>query len=485
MEGLFNASNWGMPTFSPPQVMHEEDVLQWVLIAFCCPPAMYQYWLFFSRVFREARERYRGDPTPPSSSYHTFSGVLESVRYGSEPFSATWPTCQVVLWMETEDGLQRNACGWRYGDFLVTAAHCLPSVGSRLHISTDKSPVSVCDFRVKYCHDELAIVEIPISVFSELQVRTAKISATDDTMVRITGCEVFKSTTAGILSATDVLGIYKYSGTTKAGYSGSPYMVGENSVAAMHLFGGDAGNLCISAKYIAMVVQQLVMPAEMRKKLKVYGPVLAQSTTIDLLEPEALFSKIQGKYKSPKIHKLCKKSGLLPEAKSKKKRQVVEDDWYDEAIEAGMEVKARRSRFDPDAYEFQLNDRYYTVDSDSFNRFKSAVKQKGGKLSFSDNVSSTSVGESCHVGGRVDYDLDSDNASQSDSDVSVGSFLGPASKKRVFASKSKEPRYIATSEVMSEILLLRKDFVILMESMRLNPMGSPSSRTNEEIISQN
>ncbi|APG75792.1 hypothetical protein 1 [Hubei sobemo-like virus 38] len=474
-ESLFKKTSGVTTTAFPPLKPADVQVLLWIWIIITLPPAVWFYARLVMRVFREVWARYRGNdslttPFTNESRYHSFGKQPESLRYGSEPFDAGWPPSQLILWVKTENGMERNACAWRLGDFLVTASHCLPSEDGRLCLSTPTSPIQVCDFKIKYNHDELAIVEIPVSVFTTLQVKSAKVCSTDDAMVRITGCGALRSTTAGILTPTDILGMYKYSGTTKEGYSGAPYMVGDNTVAAMHMFGGDAGNLCMSAKYIQMVVQQLVMPAKLRNKLRVYGPVLATSDDklIGASFPESLLRNVGDRYSKINI----RDKGLSPESRKKKRKQQVADDWYEEDVQPGQVIRARRSRFDPDSYEFQLGGHYYTVDDDGFQRLRRIANKRGGKVELGSVVGATPNGESLYNYDDVCFDEDED------------SFLERSSETG-FDISEKPIQSVEMSVLMEQILTLRKDFLILTESISSKSTARQSSTHSGKTTQQN
>lgn len=433
--------------------------IQFLLILLCLPPAIYQYSIWIYRVFKMFRTRKEvKKESSETLTYHPFSGKPESVRYGSDPFDSTWPPCQAILWIKTENGLERNACAWRFGDYLVTASHALPYTDGRLLISAGDHAVQVCDYKVVYDYDELAVLEIPISIFTTLQLKSAKVSPTDDAMVRVTGCEAFRSTTAGILTPTNVLGVYKYSGTTKAGYSGAPYLVGDNSVAAMHCFGGDSGNLCISARYIQMVVQQLIIPVKLKDKLKIYGPVLATTNAAifgDTSSGESVNRATLGRF----IKENCK---FVKESKgkNKKKRCRVCEDWYFENLDNVKEIRTRRSRRQPDAYEFKLNDNYYTVDGDDFCELRELARKKTIAV-YLDGL----LLESVHPNHDDDEDIFLEESSQPDLNM-----------------WEEHSHYTEIQEVLREIRTLRTDFLTCNNSRNLNSTHRRASEPRERMV---
>nr|APG75880.1 hypothetical protein 2 [Sanxia water strider virus 12] len=296
-------------------------------------------------------------------------------------------------------------------------------------------------------------------------------------MVRITGCEAFKSTTCGILTPTSTLGVYVYSGTTKAGYSGAPYLVGDNSVAAMHLFGGDSGNLCVSARYIQMVIQQLIIPAKLKDKLKIYGPIIAttnskffgDTSVAESMRPRNIFVDAVLRGNAPVRE-------LIPEAKGKnkkrRKRKMVQDDWYEEDMSEVKEIKARRSRIDPQNYEFQLGDHYYTVDNASFTRLKHVARKRDVTVYLGDVIVNAKKREAIVVCD------DEDNFSDDES------FLDESSQPDL-SMWEEQSHYTEIQEVLREIRTLRTDFTSYRNSNHLNSTPLLPLIPNDLIQPQN
>lgn len=393
---MFTSNTWdkflsGVTTAIPPVDVPRDISWEMVILAIYFPVIMYQYMklgkYLFTRLFqRRAASNFEEIPLLPESTSsntkrYTFKTPKpESVKIGSDPFTADWPKCQMLVWSKDDNGQYfKSGNAWRFADYVVTASHCLE--GNEIALSMPDQDVAVLEFTKVYDYDEIAILTIPPQFFSDYNVKSAKITGNLDGMVRVTGCGVTKSTTSGILSPTDTFGIYKYSGTTKPGYSGAPYLVGDTQVVAMHLFGGDAGNLCVQATYIKMLIERMVGPAKKQKK-PAYRKISEPKTTNP--EPEA-----KGKQRK----------------KGSKKRKN-KSDWYLEDINPGDKIRVRRSRRDPEEYEFELGGHYYTVDESGYKQLRATAQSRGAAVIFDSSVDR----------GRDDYDYDyyDENIKQSD-----------------------------------------------------------------------
>lgn len=461
----------------------------WACVCFCLIPSVcfYGYVLFvlIKKLFRLARSTFQRHERLPDVEAESKSGnrkirrwgsqVPESVKIGSEFFTGVWPQFQLILWQKGEDKIYRPvACGWRYANYLVTSSHCLPE-GNILAISTAEGDICELEYSVAYNFDEVALVEIHQSFYDQFSVKSSKISGDVDTMVRVTGCDVKLSTSVGLLRPTDMFATYKYSGSTKPGFSGAPYIVGDTRVVAMHLCGGELGNLCVSATYIKTIVAKLTeeRPEKVKARKQHYVKVGAPKFNV----PEEELEKKKGK--------------------NKKKRKRA-NDWYTEDITADTKVRVRKSRYDPDEYEVELNGHYYTVDTDGLRDLRHRVKSCRGHITFDDrpddSPSDTDRGDD---GGSDDYGrsrrgkrrfnpgkvktrfaekrnivdgYDSDGSDDVD-------FLEQRQQgsKNLDTATSGEPNLCLDPKVL--MVLIRQcvqDSMILYESKKLNPSTLPS-----------
>lgn len=360
-----------------------ESKAVWACLAFCLLPSacFYGYLIFkiFVWLFRGMRERmplhlpFSGLEAESKLGTRRLrkwkDSIPESIKVGSEFFTGVWPKFQLIIWHKDDEGIYRAvACAWRFADYLVTSEHCLPE-GNIIALSTDSGDVCELEYDVCYAFDEIAVIKVHQSFLDEFAVKSARISTEVDTMVRITGCDVKMASTVGMLRPTDIFATFRYSGSTRPGFSGAPYIIGDTRVVAMHLCGGDIGNLCVSASYIRGIVDRLQDARPMVKKRKTHFVRAAKASFAanveDYEEPEKSHSRI-----APE-----KKKGRNRRAKRKTR-----NDWYTENIDSSTKVKVRRSRYDPDEYEVDINGHYYVVDSDSLGDLRRMVKQRGGHL---------------------------------------------------------------------------------------------------------
>lgn len=395
------------------------------------------------RLFRlfECTFRYRGLFAEPESKgcvrpVRRFKGntVPESVKVGSEFFSSQWPKCQVIIWHQDEQSVYKAvACGFRYGNYLVTSSHCLPP-GKYLALSTETSIVCELEYELVYDFDEVAIIKIHQQFYDEFSVKSARLSADVDTLVRITGCDVKMATSVGLLRPTDLFATYKYSGSTKPGFSGAPYMVGDTRVVAMHMCGGDAGNLCVSAVYIKSIIDKLEESNVVTPKQKRKNYVKLGKNQINIPE-EALEKK-----------------------KSKKSKH--RNDWYTEEIEPSTKIRVRQSRRDPKEYDVELNGHYYTVDRNSLNDLQRAVKSKNGFITYD-----------------TGFDLGSDDGECDNVDSDESDFLDQQPRNSKPSVSSSSNAQLHSQEYQTLIVLMRQcleDTLISFESKKLNNCTPPS-----------
>nr|UNY47215.1 MAG: hypothetical protein 1 [Solemoviridae sp.] len=371
----------------------------WACIFFCLIPSLCFYTYFFYKFFRFSFNRIRTllathqpllpenlQPVPESKTptldnknddsrrtrrwrpCGTSGSIPESIKIGSEFFTGVWPKFQVIIWAKNSEGVYiACSCAWRHGDYLVTSSHCLPE-GSVIALSTDTGDVCELEYELLYSFDELAIIKIHPQFFTEFGITSARISADVDTMVRITGCDVKMASSVGMLRPTDIFATFKYSGSTRPGFSGAPYIIGDTRVVAMHICGGDIGNLCISATYIKTIVEKLKGEREPLPKKKRVNFVRAGKASFAVHpEPEA-----KGKQKRKAKHT----------AVSSKGNKSKNNDWYIEDIQEGTNVRVRKSRYDPDEYEVEINGRYYTMDADDVQDLKGRVARRRGHITY-------------------------------------------------------------------------------------------------------
>lgn len=238
--------------------------------------------------------------------------IPESYRAGSDFFTSEKPKCQLALWVRDDtDRWTASQSAWRYQDFLVTTAHGCPNPEDFALSVNGNDPVRVGG-NVVVNQDDVLVFKLPVKIWSQLGVSASTITTYTGGFVRVTGIEAHHSTSVGILDKTDVMAKYVYTGSTRPGHSGAPYVVGANQVVAMHVAGGTK-NLAVSAQYIKSLIER---------------------------------------------------RSVIPEAR------FHNDDWYDPNHEGPIEYTSRRSRYNPDEYEVEFGGEFHSMDEDNFRKFK-------------------------------------------------------------------------------------------------------------------
>lgn len=274
-----------------------------------------------------------------------YEQVFESVKRGSDFFTGDWPSCQLAIWTKDDVGKwQVNGCAWRYQNYIITATHVLED-NVQIGVSTADSKMQIIEVVVLHDENDLAILRVPESIFSLVPVKTARVDSPDAGFVRCVGPTKTSNTSSGICKSTDVFGVVEYTGSTLHGYSGAPYVSGNNTVVGMHSNGGQK-NIGLNAEYIACI--------------------------IDCLPEKRRFG-------------------------SKKRQQ---SDWYNELVTSTSVIRARRSKGNPDEYFVQVNGHYYVMDGADYKEFTHKAKHAGARVDL-DNKSDMATYESKNFLGKT------------------------------------------------------------------------------------
>ncbi|APG75865.1 hypothetical protein 1 [Sanxia sobemo-like virus 1] len=174
----------------------------------------------------------------------------ESVKAGSKLLSPKLAKCQVRITFP--DG-SPCASGFRYrSDLLITAKHAVNEPG-KYHIigSSGYRHVLDSDDFTRVQSSDLVCALLPTNVWSALGVANGlSVEKIDDGMsVTVSSSE---ASSTGVMSSTDYIFHYEYTGSTLPGFSGAPYMQA-NRVAGMHLGAGTL-NIGLSIKAIDMLL---------------------------------------------------------------------------------------------------------------------------------------------------------------------------------------------------------------------------------------
>lgn len=260
----------------------------------------------------------------------------ESYKSNSTPFKGVWPACQVMVLVDEGTGLAVNGCGWRYADYIITARHVVENA-KRVALSSHTGDVCEISLFGALFEDDLAIIPVSPNVLSRLAVSSARVDDSPDTFVRVVGPDNAE-TTIGVLRTTSIFGVVEYTGTTRPGYSGAPYIAGNRTVVAMHLSGGTA-NLAYSASYIMMRLAKLTEDRE------------------EEVEQEKR-----------------KKNTKRP---NDKKRS---SDWYGVELRDDTNVRVRRSKKDPDEFEVEIDGDYFSKDMDATRELLDKVRRNRSRV---------------------------------------------------------------------------------------------------------
>lgn len=220
---------------------------------------------FFLAKFRGtscSRSRYieldtisRASPAPSMVSIplpHSASPPYdnESVKPGSKLLGPKPAKCQVAITFP--DG-SPCASGFRYrSDLLITAKHAVIEPG-KYHVignSGYKHVIDSNDF-TRVQSSDLVCALLPPNVWSALGVANGLPAEKIDDGMSVTVSSPDASST-GVMSSTDYIFHYEYTGSTLPGFSGAPYMQA-NRVAGMHLGAGTL-NIGLSIKAIDLLL---------------------------------------------------------------------------------------------------------------------------------------------------------------------------------------------------------------------------------------
>lgn len=178
--------------------------------------------------------------------------VNESFRAGSKYSNqAELPPYQFRIY--TDDGTHKTVLGsgWCYKGYLLTA----------LHVIENRNNLIYEDYRGNLYSDEvkwrrldtdLVVGDRPYPAFLAAVTSAKIVPVSARAYGSIVGAPLNQNRSHGELDNSPTFGLLTYSGSTRAGFSGSPYQLGD-AVAGMHLQGGSV-NQGYSASYIAVLL---------------------------------------------------------------------------------------------------------------------------------------------------------------------------------------------------------------------------------------
>lgn len=199
-------------------------------------------------LLRRTTQQLREFDIKPHPTFDGYFSHSDYVRERNMPGSVflpvpSVPKCQASVGIETTPGqIQIVGQGFAYEDMFITAAHCFIGLkGLQIYIIKDGKKVVVQN--PHQLMDDSVYFDLPADAKSTLGLTSSKLSperikANESFVGSIhadNGSEVTKTT--GFLEYAD-RNLVNYSGSTSAGFSGAPYVVG-TTVYGMHL-GGDS-----------------------------------------------------------------------------------------------------------------------------------------------------------------------------------------------------------------------------------------------------
>lgn len=174
------------------------------------------------------------------------SKILESARPGSTETKLLKPKCQFLVGSVKENGdYEVHGCGFRIEDCLVLPEHVYSEQDTAMvQVTTNNGTKKFLDLKMLpypvHLDTDLLMIDMSKNLKELSMMGLSKASichefADGGNLVAIVGPKSLGTT--GILKWTDDFGIVEYSGTTAGGYSGAPYMKGDQ-VMGMHMHGG-------------------------------------------------------------------------------------------------------------------------------------------------------------------------------------------------------------------------------------------------------
>lgn len=188
--------------------------------------------------------------------------IQESAVIGSEYERKQAPKFQIAVYVQDPISQEMVSVGqsFRVVNYLITAKHVVENHSTIYLRALEGSfiPILVESFIFK-SHDT-AFVELPLSYWSKLGAASSKLhkSIISNTTVHIAAHG--EGTIGSLKPLTSGFGSVIYGGSTKPGFSGAPYYVG-NVVLGMHTNGGTI-NAGVSSAIIAAILTNFVRPED-------------------------------------------------------------------------------------------------------------------------------------------------------------------------------------------------------------------------------
>lgn len=230
------------------------------------------------------------------------SMMPESSVPGSEYFTAKYPpACQFSIYVTGSKKILFGS-GVRIGDYLVTCEHVVRDQslvyaykwsGMRDKVLREEWSEHVLSW--KLIDSDLVVARMPHGFLQGLKSATVK-PLDCVRYAQITSGHQHQNSSTGLLepSADNIFGMVCYKGSTRPGFSGSAYMVGD-CVVGLHA-GGGVLNYAFSASYVSSLLNrpEITPTAAIRKALKYArrGDVQVSATG----DPDEVQVRVGGRY---------------------------------------------------------------------------------------------------------------------------------------------------------------------------------------------
>nr|WQM60699.1 MAG: VP1 protein [Solemoviridae sp. 2] len=280
------------------------------------------YFKILFNIFKLIRGTFRfflGVSVKTCSTIREYSFGVDSVvpyYYQPEKFMAGSPyekvpahKSQLEIRVQVDGEWRLLGQGFRLNsEHLVTAYHVISDVVQRgtntLRLVNSSNPNKYIDVAVSIFANrkfDICSAVLPPAVWSELQITTPTIPALatrDPTTVSVSSG---KLGSRGLIQTMDQGPYMSYLGSTKEGFSGAPYYIG-NTILAMHIGAGKA-NLAIDINFVSAVVfkKEAIDYSDSAEKLVRHLTSVADSgrkISYRSMDPSEIYVYFNGKYMS-------------------------------------------------------------------------------------------------------------------------------------------------------------------------------------------
>lgn len=190
---------------------------------------------------------------------YTLLGIQhEAMVMGSGFVQARIPDCQVALHSVGMFGTTHVGYGLRYKNVLIVPNHVVSRYREMVLVNdTVKKLVDVSKKQDSAAVTDLAYIYVPKALWADLKVRSMTHTKAE-TKAMVSCCGLEGASTGGMMPTIN-RGVVYYSGSTKPGFSGAAYTIG-NRVMGMHIGAATNVNAGIHSSIFMLEVDSMVFP---------------------------------------------------------------------------------------------------------------------------------------------------------------------------------------------------------------------------------